>query len=360
MVSSALKILEQKPVNRKAKKLKAGVKPQHVTLGGGKGPHQVQFNDSAASPGSCIRCPDSPCIEYSPKELTITKLSQFPADKNSRVCPTDAITWPVGNDSPVVNPDLCISCGLCMNRCPVAAIHFDDEGIAQVNDIPNSHFILTNEPVSPPEVEKIVSAFKGVKISGAYLGESDSLFKKITERFTNLLPKQAGQFPNLLVRNLLLASGLAAAMRRLGDTNIRMDMVFENSDGQSGTAEIEMGAGVVDAPRNILDNVAVLHSRYAQPKEGLTSLIVCRSLPNLRSEFWAVLTDINSGFKIKVNTLSLWALYLVLWNRKKLNLMNDSYFIDSKIPTLRGAIEKLLGRKVNIPAGLLGILESAK
>jgi ferredoxin len=352
--------LKPKHVNRIAKGVPDKVKPISINWGDGSRPALITFSDDKTSLGSCIRCFDPACIVYSSKELELAVFQDFPADKNSGVCPTSAITWPHDSPSPTINRDACILCGLCVSRCPVRAIHLNSEG-AFINDEPNSHFVILHNPADYHTTISVTKLFT-VKETGIYLLESDKMIKNFRDKFEIVARNQSAQFPNHLARNLLIAVGIGAAMRRRGDTNIRMDLVLGPPGVKHGTGEVELGAEVLCAPRNILDTIAILVARYELPKGSIVPLIVCLDLPNLRSEYWQFIKDVKSILKVKINSITIGALVVLAWNRGKILIKNgEELYIDVDAPSLRPMIEKILGRTIKIKrAGYPGFLESAK
>src|SRR5690606_30060248 len=93
----------------------------------------------------------------------------------------------------------------------------------------------------------------------------------------------------LLVRNLLNEVGLNARTRRRGDTNMRIDAVGFSRSQRPFVAEIETGAGVLESPRALLEDVAVLHSRYGYAVDGIDPVSVILTFPNVRSEYYQVI-----------------------------------------------------------------------
>lgn len=359
MGSSALQTLRPKQPKRLAKTLPAGINPVRVDWQQNGALAVIQFSDGMASPGSCIRCTKPPCMEYAASELELDLFRDFPADRNESVCPTGAITWLMDNDSPIIDSDTCISCGLCVSRCPTRAIYLDDSG-AHINDAPNHHFQVRNFPVTRELTEAIAMVFEEVEEQGIYRAESDTVLSAFLGRFVEVAKSQSAQFPNHLARNLLIACGIGAAMRRRGDTNIRMDMVLGPPGVESGTSEVELG-GALDAPRNILDNVAVLVARYEMDKDRIVPLIVSLSLPNQRSEYWQVIKDIRDVLGVKINSITVGALVLLVWNRAKIEIRSgEELYADADRPSLRPQIAAILGRKVKLTIANLGFLESTK
>ena len=353
--------LKQKHGKRIAKVLPKGVKPIRVEWDGKGNPATVKFSDGKESLGSCIRCFNPPCMEYSSKELHLAVFQDFPADKNNAVCPTSAITWPQDSQSPIINSSICILCGLCVSRCPVRAIHLNEKG-AYLNDEPSQHFLLLQKPTEQSTTSEISTQFKGIYETGVYLFESDKLMHLFRTRFEKIAEKQTAQFPNHLVRNLLIESGVGAAMRRRGDTNVRMDLVLGPPGVKHGTAEVELGAEVLDAPRNILDNIAVLVGRYGLSKDSIVPIIISLELPNQRSEYWQFIRDIRDVLRVKINSLTVGALAVIVWNRKSIMInTGDECYVDVEQPSLRSKLIEILERDVNIKTlGYPGFLESLK
>lgn len=353
--------LRQKRVLHPAKKLPPRVKPTLIDWDNGGNPAVITFSDEKQSIGSCIRCFNPPCIEYSADELEVQVFKDFPADKNSNVCPTSAITWIQGSGSPSVDNQACILCGLCVSRCPVGAIHLDEAG-AYVNDKPNEHFVIQKEPSDADTTEATINLFQHVLQRGIYLHESDNLMKGFRGKLQKVAQTQSTQFPNHLTRNLLVATGIKAAMRRRGDIYLRMDLVLGPPGVKKGTGEVELGVEVIDAPRNILDNIAVLVARYELTKNDIVPFIISLDLPNLRSEYWQFIKDVRNVLKIKINSITIGALVVITWNRAKIKITTgEEFYIDVNSPSLRPKIEKLLKRPINITGeGYPGFLESAK
>lgn len=361
MASSTYQTLKQKRPKRPAKQLPAGISPVAIHWDNGGTPASIQFSDGGVSAGSCIRCIDPPCIEYSGKELELEVFQDFPADRNNNVCPTLAITWPLQADAPAIDADLCISCGLCVSRCPIRAIHLDGHS-AHINDHPNDHFQIQDISTNPQMIEAIKSLFENVPEYGVYLTEADGLLAQFRKRFEEVAKRQGAQFPNHLARNLLIAAGIGAAMRRRGDQSIRMDLVLGPPGVEQGTSEVEFGDGVLDAPRNILDNVAVLVGRYEISKDNIVPIVVSLALPNQRSEYWQVIKDVKDVLDIRIGSITIGALVVLIWNRASIVVeTGEELYIDVDSPSLRPRLENILGRTPNIATGgYPGFLESEK
>ena len=361
---SAYRILKQKRFAKKLKTLAEDVRPVSIEWGQTEKQPIIKFSDGGWASGSCIHCINPPCLEYAEGEIELEIFKEFPSDGTLEVCPTKAISWPQESDSPTIDSAACISCGICVRRCPVAAIYLDpDETTAVLNDLPNRYFILKDQEVSETTQEFLFEMFSQVPESGIFISEDDDILQRFFDKFKSVTTEQkhSSQFPNHLVRNLILEVGIKALMRRRGDAYLRMDIVFEQSEKKLGTCEVELGDDVLDAPRNLLDNVAVLVSRYKIKKNNIMPLVVTLSLPNQRSEYWRVIKDIKQVLNLQINSLTIGMLVLLVWNRIKVSIdSQEMLYADSDMYTLRSQFEYILGRKLNVKEGYPGFIESQK
>ena len=361
---STYRILKQKRFVKKLKTLAEGVRPISIEWVSDRKQPIIKFSDGGWAPGSCIHCINPPCLEYTEDELGLEVFKEFPSDRTLEVCPTKAIGWPQESDSPVIDSTACISCGICVNRCPVAAIYLDtDETTAILNDQPNQYFLLQDQEVSETSQKSLLEIFSQIPENGIFILEDDNILQHFFDKFKSVITgqKQSSQFPNHLVRNLMLEIGIKALMRRRGDAYLRMDIVFEQSEEKLGTCEVELGDGVLDAPRNLLDNVAVLVSKYKISRNNIIPLAVTLSLPNQRSEYWQVIKDIKQVLNLQINSLTIGMLVLLVWNRIKVPLNSQEIlYADSDTYTLRDKFEYMLGRELNIAEGYPGFIESQK
>jgi Fe-S-cluster-containing hydrogenase component 2 len=346
---------------RKAKVLKKDIIALKANWGDGGQQAKIMFSDNGTDIGSCIHCINPPCMEYTQEELNLSMLPEFPADRNNSVCPTNAISWPLRNDAPIIHPDSCISCGLCVSRCPVFAISMDSEGIANINDAENEYFQLHHSEVTKEIIQSALRRFAQVQSYGIILKESDLLLRRIFDRIHLLTSSLNSQFPNHLARNLLIGVGIGTAMRRRGDNNIRMDLVLGPPGVELGTGEVEFGSEVIEAPRNLLDNIAVLIARYNKERDTIIPIIVSLSLPNHRSEYWQVINDISKVLQIRLGSVTVGMLMIIVWNRQPVVIeTGEELYADSTTYSLRKNIEKLLRRRLEVTVGYPGFIECQK
>ena len=113
--------------------------------------------------------------------------------------------------------------------------------------------------------------------------------------------------------------------------------------------EIEIpSTEILDAPRNLLDDYAVQKCRKLENDKQIVPLVICWDLPNKRTDYWNVITDVNAILGIKIKTISILALALHYWTETPLNLQNDDYYLEYANCSIISADEML--RKVNLSA----------
>ena len=181
---------------------------------------------------------------------------------------------------------------------------------------------------------------------------------KIYKDISNL-NKMDSNLPNLLVRNILLTLGTIYNSSKIGDNNFRMDGLLRNHS-QLGVCEIEFGSDLLNSPRNILDDIAVISSRYSNNHHTLYPLIISLEFPNTRSEYWRVIQDIKQVLNIKINSISLGALLLLLWNLQKIDILAYDFYADCHNLTIREVMKSILNRNINLSIGCNSILEVNK
>lgn len=242
---------------------------------------------------NCDSCLEKKCLRFSHKELeTPDFIKDFPAASYDNVCLADAISFEKGNIT--IHKEKCINCGLCAYRC--------------------HHKKIKMSEIKPEMTDSAIS----------------ELFRNI-----NKLKRKDQNFPNLIVRNLLITLGYKASMLKKGVISIRTDLV-----GSEFIGEIEFGEDILETPRSILDDVAVLRSRYNVDFEKIKTLIFIDKLPHIRSEIWEVIGDIKKITGIKIETITLLYLFLRVWAEKKLLTDDENYdfYIDKTSTDYRNGI----------------------
>ena len=267
----------------------------------------VHLADGRAGAGSCLGCGSPRCIEKDDSELTLFgALDTFPGDPSRDVCPTRAIRWDGEKSVAVVVEDHCIGCGLCVARCPYGAISLAGGLVAAVE---------TEDPDQLVVAAATKSEHPEVKRSGQIAALNAPAASNLAESVLALDDAKT----NLLVRNLLNEIGLNARTRRRGDTNMRIDAVGFSRRERPFVAEIETGVSVLESPRALLEDVAVLHSRYGYAVDGIDPISIILAFPNVRSEYYQVISDIEKVLGLRCRTITVGALVALRWNCVKLD-----------------------------------------
>lgn len=421
--------LNQKITNNFGKVLADGWSPVKLHFTPGE-KTLVEFDNGKKIFSSCIGCHDTPCMTFSETEVTPSNFSNFPADRNTDVCATGAISLQNGYMPPIIDSNKCILCGVCAARCPVGAISINPNTGAAIEYSSNEAFkgppicvisggkdtadLVTYGPQHPnttryledrtldiiknpmtsqkkreeaqahlgylkntpkreyelmmsiqadrekhqdkitafhKEKELTRNAFLNIISEGSLLLENDSIVDDIFVRLKKASRMIGDRFPNILSRNLLLGAGINASTGRKGSNFMRMDIILAPPGVQkNGVIEVEFGQeAVLDAPRDILDALAVLVSRYEWNLSSTNAIIISDVLPNRRSEYWHIIQDISNVVNVKIGTLTIFALMLCIWNRKSLNLNESIFYADKNTDSYRSQIlEPLIGRVLNL------------
>ena len=275
----------------------------------------IRFTDGELGMATCLGCHDVPCIEMTEAELSIGgALASFPGNPSKDVCPTQAISWVEADEAPTVDPNSCIGCGLCVIRCPYGAISLRSDGKAVV------------EGDDPDGVTYATTTSTGPHVMAPRSGTVGPLTAHFLCAMPEILAELDDSESTLLARNMLVASGVVASMRRKGDTNVRMDGVFRTQTNQLGVIELELGLAVLETPRALLEDIAVLHNRFEVPIPAIVPASILGTLPNLRSEYYRVIDDIVTVFDIQCHTVTLGALCVLMWHLVRLDRLDRDMF----------------------------------
>jgi ferredoxin len=342
------KFLNQQESKRKGRYLAESLEPIKITYAPGT-PSVILFRDGLEKESTCLRCIDTPCTFFYEDEVAPNDLKGFPADKNLNVCAINAIVIDPNSGAPSINSELCFLCGVCASRCPTGAITLSPKGTASINDRSVDGFIEGGKTNAKKE-SVTRELFTAAKKEGSALIESDQLVLYIFKKMIDSWGIAGDRFPNLLARNLLIGIGLNASVPRKGNNHMRMDIIL-SGEGIKGIAEVEFGQdAVLDAPRDILDALAILIARHHWPVQDIRALIVSDVLPNRRSEYWHIIQDIRNVLNIKIGTVTIFTLMLANWMHIPLEFNDiNEFYIDRETGSYRTKIlEKFIGRALNL------------
>jgi ferredoxin len=290
----------------------------------------VYLSNGRSGLGSCLGCGSPRCMEKEENEFALDgALNSFPGDPSLDVCPTRAIQWDLEQTAVTISEADCIGCGLCVTRCPYGALSLQEgqNGMVASVEISDPQNIVTGESGtgSHPQVEKI-GRIAELDAPAALSLQKNVLWLKDSDR-------------KLFVRNLLNEVGLTARTRRKGDSNLRMDAVGFSHLRRPFVAEIEMSSGVLDSPRALLEDVAVLHSRYGYATDIIDPVSIILALPSVRSDYYQVVRDIEKVLGLRCRTLTVGMLIALLWNLRRIQGFDgDAFAIGEGVVDLSGFI----------------------
>lgn len=307
-------------------------------FGSGVRPVAVDLRNGLQGRGTCLGCHDAPCMEYAADELAMpTVFQSFPGDPSNSTCPTQAIRWSELLDHPQVSSEACIGCGICISRCPYGAISLGDDGVARV------------EATDPDNLTRPTAAAESARphAQASRDGQIAPIAFYTMRRTRQTLEELDSQESSLLVRNLLIECGIKCRIRRRGDTNLRMDGLIATSADQIGVLEIELGNAALESPRSLLEDVAVIHGRHKIDIHQLELLSVLSALPNARSEYYQVISDIRKVLSLQCRTITVGALLVLLWTFSRIQALPvNSFVVSSSNKTLFNDMHHYLGQSL--------------
>jgi Fe-S-cluster-containing hydrogenase component 2 len=274
--------------------------PTHVTAG------------KLKAAGTCLHCPDMPCIRYAPEELNAEVGFDMTFYASGATCAFDALSEAADARIPVIDETSCVGCGVCLDRCPVGAIYLD-KTTAQVEASDNPIF-HTTDTYTTAEFDELVDSLWDMSewVNEPGRGEIaalQSVFASVTARLS--LPQDARTTFGTLVRNLFIAVGLPAKVSVQGDTSNRIELACVD-DSMIGIGELEYHDDLLDSARRLLSDTAVACSRHGLGLDEIVPMIVCLRLPNRRSGIYELLGDIETRLGLSVALIPAGALLLLV------------------------------------------------
>lgn len=302
----------------------------------------------------CLYCIHPRCIYFTEGEISLddSRVESFPHLHDTKVCPNNAIF--IDNGEISIDSDQCIGCLLCASRCPVGAIFMKDS-TAQVSCYSDpSRAYLSNDSSTH---EDQIDYLSKVVHEGMFDLETSNTIEGLYIRM-NAARKNNPQFPNIITRNYLIQLGIPCIIRRHGDVYIRFDAVFKNVD-KIGVCEIEFDNEQLESPRAIIDDVAVLNSRYNITPSEIIPLIVNYEFPNKRSDYWDVINDIDQVLNLKIQSITIGSLAIILNNIAKIDFRSFDFFVKRGNTDIAPAVAKMIGKPVK-DKSQYGILDVKK
>lgn len=153
-----------------------------------------------------------------------------------------------------------------------------------------------------------------------------------------------------LIEELFHKLDMPINFSRIGDNNTRYDAKLSIENGRfEGIVEVEVpSTAMLDAPRNLLDDIAVVSNRNNIDLDKIIPIVICWTFPNNRTDYWNVVNDINKVLNIKIRTIPIMALAVFYWTNNKLNLEGESFYVDVDNNSLMEIIELLSNKNINL------------
>jgi hypothetical protein len=161
------------------------------------------------------------------------------------------------------------------------------------------------------------------------------------------------------VRNFFLVLGNQCVIRRRGDIYFRIDAIISDKP-VIGVAEVEFCKDTLESPRAILDDIAVLSSRYEIEKVKIKPFIISLEFPNIRTEYWRVIKDIHDVLGIRIHSLTLGALCILAWSFAPVPIGGVDFYANIDAPSIKTAVEKACGGGKIPDISSIAVLEPTK
>lgn len=147
----------------------------------------------------------------------------------------------------------------------------------------------------------------------------------------------------LLIKGLCHKLSLQAHFPRKGDVNERYDVLIDDmARDYKIVAEVEIpSTAILDAPRNLLDDIAVLVNRRKLKADTLIPLVICWDFPNNRTDYWNVVQDIKNILDIEIKTCSILGLAILAWTEQKFDASSNDYYLSASGNTLQKILDTL-------------------
>jgi NAD-dependent dihydropyrimidine dehydrogenase PreA subunit len=277
-----------------------------------------EYNTKEQIKATCVNCIDIPCKVYSEDEFLIDEFKSMPSNSTLNVCPSDA--FEIFNNKPVITPSKCTSCGICIQRCIYNAISINKTESAEIcHD--------SNEKIKFNELESKFDHYsQNVLIESVLKDDKSSynlkIYSKTIDKKIIAYIKKNNNSENTIIRNILLNLGIKTNTRAIGNNSIRIDLWGKQNDYYL-ISEIDIGGlDLLDLTRAILDDIAILHSRYKISKDKIIPMIIIDKFPNKRSDYYEVIKDIEDITGIKIMTITLHFLLVMQWLKIEFKLEN--------------------------------------
>jgi Fe-S-cluster-containing hydrogenase component 2 len=247
---------------------------------------------------ACVNCYDSPCLSFSSAEIFREGTVSSPVDPQTNVCPFAAISCTDGRIQ--IDELRCVGCAVCVPRCPVGAIYWKSGSVDVriVSEGTDYRSFLGNEADFHHHVstiQELVQAASPKFNHSRYLATVKALLVASASRSGSDLVRK-------YVRSVSLLRGSPARLKITGDSSSWAELALFKDD-QIFPTELESGGDCLDAARRLLNGCARLIHRYKATREMITPVLVVANMPNLRSDYYQIVSDVEFELGIKIRTV---------------------------------------------------------
>ncbi|MFL7866986.1 4Fe-4S binding protein [Vibrio cincinnatiensis] len=281
-------------------------------------PNTLELSDGKFISSPCLNCSDKPCMRFHDSLKSNSVDVVFSPD----VCPTSAM-YLDEKEQVFIDEQLCIGCGLCSYRCSTGAIYaFDNKMRVHRDDT-----MLTEGTQDKRAIDIKNDFFSNIENQYYILRDTIRQNKKSSYVLTNLL------------KSCFMSLGFKVAKPRLGDVNLRMDLLVDSNDTLMLIEVDDLGSP--DSIRDIIDDIAIFSDKYERDLNKLAGVSCLLEFPNKRSEFYELITDVKNVLNLNIYSISLGVILSVLNKGRTLELSNFS--INETQTSCRPALELTLG-----------------
>lgn len=279
-------------------------------------PSLIKLSNDEKINSSCLNCSAKPCLMFN--DIVQTKIVDVIFSKD--VCPTSAL-YLDEFEQVVVDKENCIGCGLCMLRCETGAIYMHKNKATIHRDVTD----LVQGKLLP------------VTISYKY-DKSINIEKKLKRLSVAIIEnkKPDSLIINNLFKSLFMALGFKVAKPRVGDVNLRMDLIVDTKE-KLYLVEVD-NLGSPETIRDIIDDVAIFSDKYNKDLSSLAGVACIIEFPNKRSEYYELISDVENVLGFNIYSLSLGVLLLSLFSRKEINI--ERFHINEKQTSSRSMLDE--------------------
>lgn len=301
----------------------------------------LEFDDDRISHGSCIACTNKTCMSYKAAEMHTPSFEAFPHNPSNRVCPVEAIAVNPEKGFAAIDTEACIGCGLCLHRCPVAAIQFDmKEGKCLIN-VDESILVQCNSAEQEYFLRDIKDIDRRINYTKVPVEASDSYLSKI-----HSTAKGKPDVADIILRNYFINLGIPCNINIKGNNYMRTKFFAEDGEHILFGESNDENGDTLSLPRRIMDDFAVLTARHGLSRNKLVALAIINGLPNKRTDYYEVINDVKNILDFQIHTITYHILFILNIFNRKLTVSDFTKFIVNKeaqnlVPGMKGLIKDI-------------------